>query len=253
MQVLHAINSHGKEYVAYVEQALSADDFDAVASVLDASEKLLASLHQYLLPATRDALTVGAVGKVRDRTVGNRQRALQLITAGGADAEHTDLASLLAAVREASQNKTMLRHVRVYLEGEFPVGEDDYADVTAALNERLIALADALTRQLTRDDAASSFEEAAGSLTQMLAEIDSGEEHLQQHLTGEAKEARLGCRRAFHDFKELAFHNLQKAIDLSTWDDAGKLFRCLKAAAMGTAEEKRTVEARLEGQNIALP
>ena len=153
-------------------------------------------------------------------------------------------------VREASQHETMLRHVRVHLEGEFPAGEDDYDEVTVELNARMGGLAHALMRQLTGDDAASSFEEAAGALAQMLAEIDAADQHLRQHLTAEAKEARLASRQAFADFKERMFQKLQLAIEESTWDDAGKSFQCLKAAAMGSAEEQKSVEARLEGQSL---
>ena len=157
---------------------------------------------------------------------------------------------MLAAVREASQHETMLRHVRLHLEGEFPAGEDDYDEVTAALNARLVGLAGELMRQLTRDDAASSFREAASGLAHMLAEIDAADQHLQQHLTAEAKEARLAGRQAFADFKERLFQKLQLAIEESAWDDADKSFQCLKAAAMGSAEEQTSVEERLKGQSL---
>ena len=236
-QSLQAINNRGKEYVLKVEQALTVDDFDGVARILVSSEKLLSALQQYLPQTTKDAITKDAIQKIRTRTDGNRESTLQLIEAERFDAE---LARLLNIIQAASQNETILQRV---LEGA-----EEYTSVKWALNACLVKLADELKVKLEREDAAANFEARAGELAKMLDKIDAADQHLGEHVSAEFKESRLACRRTFAEFKDRTFKALQEAVENSTWDEAHWLFKCMKAASMGSSEEKTTVESRLEGQ-----
>jgi len=244
-QCLRSISELCEGYIQQRDQALVSDDFGTVAMVLDRSSKLLKALDKYVIPRMKNELTVCAVRIVREHTKGNRDRALQLIDSHSFDDK---LAALLESVKAASQNESMLHHVRLHLEREFlnqfQAGEEDYQVVTSQLNLCLITLANELNGKFTRDEAASTFEQEA----MILDKIDTAEHLLNEHLTVQAKEARLTCRQTVAEFKERTFKQLQDVVENSEWKDADMLFKCMTAASMGSAEEKKSVQSRLEGQ-----
>lgn len=240
-QCLRSISELCEEYIQQRDQALVSDDFGTVAMVLDRSSKLLNALHEYVIPRMKNELTVCAVRIVREHTKGNRDRALQLIDSHSFDDK---LAALLESVKAASQNESMLHHVRLHLEREFQTGEEDYQVVTSRLNLCLITLANELNDKFTRDEAASTFEQEA----MILDKIDIAEHLLKEHLTVQTKEARQTCRQTVAGFKERTFKQLQDAVKNSEWKAADMLFKCMTAASMGSAEEKKSVQSRLEGQ-----
>lgn len=249
-ECLSSINSKSDGFVAELEQALVQDNFDAVAAVLTSCEQFCLHLNEYVLPKNKDRLTFGVIEKTRAHTERNRDRALEIIKGKMFNEE---LASLLDAIQRGSQNETMLRHVRLRLEGEHPAGENDYNEVTTAMDGSLIKLAHELRMKYTADDAVSIFEQRAIAMSSTLAQIDDAGEYLKHHLTQQARDAMSACREAFTKFKDDEIEHLRLVVDRRDWESASVLFKCLKNAEnMGSMEEKHNVEKRLgDIQNLA--
>ena len=137
-ECLTSINRTCDDFDTKLVQALAKDDFDAVADVLTSCGDICSHLDEYVLKENKNKLTLGAIESVRAHTTSNHVKALGLIRGSKFDA---CLASLLDAIRDSSKNETMLRHVSVQLEGEYPAGENDYKEVTSELNRCSMALA----------------------------------------------------------------------------------------------------------------
>ena len=160
-ECLSSINSKSDGFVAELEQALVQDNFDAVAAVLTSCEQFCLHLNEYVLPKNKDRLTFGVIEKTRAHTERNRDRALEIIKGKMFNEE---LASLLDAIQRGSQNETMLRHVRLCLEGEHPAGENDYNEVTTAMANAINEEGNALHNEGKYSEAAEKYQAAKQNL-----------------------------------------------------------------------------------------
>jgi hypothetical protein len=250
-QCLSAINGKCVELMAELDKALAANDFDAAAVVLTSSRELLAALNVYVLEKNKSKLDQG-FRVVCAHTENNKKRALEMIQDQLFDA---DLDALLEALRRSSEHEELLFHAQAGLRGEPTLLlRGDYKSATAALEACVLRLSDTLTSRCSVTAAgAPAFEAEGDSLAAILSLIDASEQRLRSHLTPQAQDARLACRGAFAAFKDDLFQQLRHAVDDCRWEQASAVHRCLKVVErMGTDEERRGVESRLDGVCLCL-
>lgn len=247
---LNTINTTCDAYDSQLDQALDNDDFCSVVTVLTNCEGMLGHLKEYVSSKRQDMISVGAIEKVRKRTLGNSEKATDFINNKRFDAE---LGFLLDAIISSSENEALIRHVMKYLEMEFPAGESDYVEVLDKLNTTVIDVADKLTATF-KSDARLAFVEEARETADALAQIDAAEDNLGKHHLGQqARDSRIKCREAFVTLKDKTFEQLRIAIEMANWQEASFCYDYMKSAAtLGSVEERRSVQVRLvDMQNSA--
>ncbi len=246
---LRFINSTCEEYDHKLDEALEKDDFDAVVTVLRQCEGMLEHLKEYVPTKRQEILCGGALQKVRARTIRNKEKARALIRDKQFDAE---LCCLLDTIRCSSEKFSdtewpAINHDQITInETDCPIGAD-YDVVSAEMNTMLTDIAEELRSNFKPDADVKAFIEDERSTAAALLQIDSACDLCSSHIRDDAKEAMEAFHEAFLVLKDTWFERLRDAIGNFEWKEASSLFDCMeRAGKLGSQEEMRTVESRLE-------
>jgi hypothetical protein len=248
---ISAIISTCEKYDQNLDQNLETDDFDAAVMVLKHCKGMLEQLKEYLPTKRQEMLSCGARKKVLARTIRNKEKARALMRDKQFDAE---LCRLLDTIRRSSEAEwPAINHDQITIKETDCRIEEDYGVVSAEMNTMLTNIAEVLNVFLKPDSDVSTniiitvFMDDENSTAEALSQIDSAYHLCSPHIRDDTKRAREACHEALSVLKNTSFERLRDAIENFEWKEASSLFDCMqRAGKLGSQEEMRTVESRLE-------